>query len=419
MKIAYLCSDPYVPLFGAEGCSIHVREFTNALVEQGHDVIILCADADGTHGRAETRARVHSLSPRALDAAALDMLDEEPAVQAQQLQWNLRSIVATMRLEGEAWPVIERERPDVIVERHALFGWAGLELSARADIPLVLEVNAPLCREQPDGALPLRGLAERMESEVLRRADAVLVVSRWLADWATSRGADDRTVHVLPNGVAERLFGGTASGGRMRTQWGLLGARVVGYVGSFQPWHDLDGLLAAFAVIHRQQPDVRLLLVGDGPARSTVAAHARRLDVGDAVVFAGAMPHERIPEALAAMDVAVAPYDAIPGFYFSPLKLVESMAGARPTVAAAVGQIAEVIEHGATGWLYPPGDHAALVTALTTLLSEPERAARIGAAGRRKILAERTWRAVAARAVEIAAAVVESRAGARGAWRWA
>ncbi len=80
-----------------------------------------------------------------------------------------------------------------------------------------------------------------------------------------------------------------------------------------------------------------------------------------------------MPAHLAAMDIAVAPYDVPPDFYFSPLKLFEYMAASRPVVAAAIGQIEDCLHDGVTGLLYPPGDVMALAQRIATLVDDPAR----------------------------------------------
>jgi glycosyltransferase involved in cell wall biosynthesis len=81
------------------------------------------------------------------------------------------------------------------------------------------------------------------------------------------------------------------------------------------------------------------------------------------------------------------------------------MAAGRPTVAAAVGEIGGLIEHGETGLLYPPGDDRRLAEAIDSLLTRPEVACRLGDAARAKVLRDHTWSAVAQRIVRLAEAV--------------
>jgi glycosyltransferase involved in cell wall biosynthesis len=102
------------------------------------------------------------------------------------------------------------------------------------------------------------------------------------------------------------------------------------------------------------------------------------------------------------MDVGVAPYPNLSHFYFSPLKVYEYMASGLSVVASRIGQIADLIEHGVTGLLYPPGCPDNLSTALERLRLEPDLRCRLGHAARAKVIRHHTWDAVAKRILELA-----------------
>jgi glycosyltransferase involved in cell wall biosynthesis len=104
------------------------------------------------------------------------------------------------------------------------------------------------------------------------------------------------------------------------------------------------------------------------------------------------------------MDVGVAPYPQAADFYFSPLKVYEYMAAARPVVASRVGQVARLVEDGVTGVLCPPGDAAALAAALARLHRDPLERERMGRAGRELVLREHSWDAVVGRILRIVGA---------------
>jgi glycosyltransferase involved in cell wall biosynthesis len=394
MKIAYLCSDIDVPVCGPEGCSVHIQSMAHAFSSLGHDVSITCANSGG--GRTLGRVPVREIVPQGLDGLAWELIEQEILLQDHHLERDLRSVFFNPLFARQASLLFKDGKPDLLYERYALFGWAGAELSHEFGVPLVLEVNAPLCLEQ-DGyeKFTLQATARGMDRHLFDAATLIVAVSQWLKNWIVSLGVDDGKVHVIPNGVGPEMLDSGGSGDEIREQHGLRGRQVVGHVGSFQEWHDVGGLLRAFVRVHSGHRDRRLLLVGDGPCRAAAESLARQLGIAESVVFAGHVPHERMSQHLAAMDVAVVPYGRRPDFYFSPMKLFEAMALGRPTVAASLGQIAEVIDHERTGWLYEPGDVASLARGLETLLENPRLAAEIGAAGRQKILRDHTWEAVA------------------------
>src|SRR5881296_3441073 len=160
-----------------------------------------------------------------------------------------------------------------------------------------------------------------------------------------------------------------------------------------KPWHGLDVLVEAFARLHERAPDARLLLVGDGPARAGVCADLSARGLAGVVHCTEAVPPLEVPGLLTSVDAAVAPYACANGFYFSPLKVFEYMAGGRAVVASRVGQLETVIQHDVNGLLCAPGDSAALAAAL----------ARLQRAARANVLREHTWEAVATRVLELAA----------------
>jgi glycosyltransferase involved in cell wall biosynthesis len=132
------------------------------------------------------------------------------------------------------------------------------------------------------------------------------------------------------------------------------------------------------------------------------------------VVFTGARPHEEVVALIGQFDVALAPYAHLDhAFYFSPLKLFEYMACGVPVVAAASGQIVEVVHDGETGLLYPPGDLEALTAACDRLLADSALRQRLGQAGAREIHSQYTWDHNAARVSELACSLMAARGGGR------
>jgi glycosyltransferase involved in cell wall biosynthesis len=301
---------------------------------------------------------------------------------------------------------LTRQLPNAIYERYALFGTAGLSLARELDIPLVLEVNAPLADEQAaHRGLAFCDAARATERAVLGGADRVVAVSATLRDWLVDAGVAPERIEVLPNGVDTVRFA-PAAGARERTRQELGFAAeecVIGFVGTLKAWHGTATLLAAVALLRSVAPriPIRLLIVGEGPERALLEALAATSGIADITHFTGAVPHAAVPAHVAAMDVAVAPYDRIEGFYFSPLKVFEYMAAGRPVVAAGVGQLAECLRHGERALLYPPGDVAALASALRALAESPRERVRLGSAARQWVATHRTWDGNARRVVEL------------------
>jgi glycosyltransferase involved in cell wall biosynthesis len=112
----------------------------------------------------------------------------------------------------------------------------------------------------------------------------------------------------------------------------------------------------------------------------------------------GAVPHDRLPEVYRAADIFVSPSICREPF---GIPVLEAIASGLPVVATTGGGVPEIVEHGFGGLLVERGSRADLTRAIETLLSEPGRAAEMGAAGRRHALQHFTWRAVAERLEEV------------------
>lgn len=415
MRIAYLCADFGIPVYGSKGAAIHVRELSRTLHSLGHEVLILSPRLGG-QAPADFAVPVRELALEGPEGQVCDLLRDDPAAGAPTAK-EVRALLYAVSLRHRAAAALRAFAPQIIYERYSLFGTGGMALARELRVPHLLEVNAPLSEEQATHrGLVFAGTARGLEGTVLRAADRVIAVSRELRDWLIGVGVAPERVTVLPNGVDMGRFEATAQAREeIRGVLGLTDRPVVGFLGTLKPWHGTGTLLRAVALLHRsglaRDLAPRLLIVGEGPERADLETAARREGIAEAVIFTGAVPHERVPAYLAAMDIAVAPYGQVGHFYFSPLKLFEYMAAGRPVVAAAIGQIRECIRHGETGWLYPPGDVDALADALGGLLSDEALARALGRAGREYVRRHHTWEGNARAVLDLAGPLLT---GARG-----
>jgi glycosyltransferase involved in cell wall biosynthesis len=330
------------------------------------------------------------------------------------LPGELRRILYNEDLGRELKLRLASNPPDVIYERASLYATAGVSLAHELNRPLLVELNAPLAIEQAAyRATGLGELAAQAERWTLTHADAVLAVSAPLREHAVSLGVEPGRVHVVPNGVDAALFRPGPPDPEVRARLGLGEGPILGFVGGLRPWHGVEALPALLGRLARRYPGVRLVVVGEGPLRATLAGELRERGLAESAVFSGALPHEAVADLIRQFDVALAPYPRPDhAFYFSPLKLFEYMACGVAVVAAGLGQIAEVVRHGETGLLYSPGDLDALATACDRLLGDPDLRRRLGRAAAQEIRARYTWDHNAARVAELARALVAARAGA-------
>ena len=274
-----------------------------------------------------------------------------------------------------------------------------MEYARATATPALLEVNAPLIEEQAEHrGLVDRAGALRVAQRVFRAATALIAVSEEVAQYLEGFPGGQGKTHVVPNGVNPDHFPPDLKMSLPAAD----GTFTVGFVGTMKPWHGLTNLLEAFALLHRNCPATRLLLVGEGAQRQGLAAQAASRGLTKAVQFTGAVPADEVPGLLASMDAAAAPYPKLMNFYFSPLKVYEYMAAGLAVVASRVGQLEELIEPEVDGLLVPPGDVAALAAALERIRREPELRLRLGEAARAKVLRDHTWDGSVERILQLA-----------------
>jgi glycosyltransferase involved in cell wall biosynthesis len=278
---------------------------------------------------------------------------------------------------------------DVVYERNGMYRDGLARACAACNTPYVLFVDADELLEHDCINEPVRGLLRLRAALAFRRnlAAAVRIIcvseatrQRLVEHWGVSRDK----ISVLPNAVDAQMFRPNVRARQaLRTRHHLEDRPVVLFVGSFYIWHDVTTLLKAFAQVRDVRPDSVLFLVGDGRQRPLMEDLAREIGLSESVHFLGSISHSKVPEYLAAADIVVAPYIRMQQeMWFSPMKVYEAMASATPLVASATGQIRDVLRDGEDALLVEPEDTYGLAAAILSLLNDPERGARIGAAAR-------------------------------------
>ncbi|HEY7378235.1 MAG TPA: glycosyltransferase, partial [Steroidobacteraceae bacterium] len=248
-----------------------------------------------------------------------------------------------------------------------------------------------------EGSLRYRA-SRALETQVLRRADAVVVICRGLQADALARGVSADRLTVVGNAVDADSFARSPARHSLRTELGLDGKYVLGFLGSFFQWEGLALLIEALPQILEARPDVRVLLVGSGPEEAALRAAVDRLGLHDHVVFAGSRPHAEVGAVYEAVDILV--YPRVPmrlTEMVTPLKPLEAMALGKVFVASDVGGHRELVRDGSTGVLFRAGDVRALAQAVVATAADPELQRRLREAGPRFVREERTWAGEVAR----------------------
>ena len=219
-----------------------------------------------------------------------------------------------------------------------------------------------------------------IQKYVCRLADCVLVNAETIREVLIEQGYQPDKIFVIRNGIVLSRFGRRDRGVELRRELRLPSTAPLVFV--FSRLNGMKGVeyfLEAAAMVARNFPDVRFLVVGDGAKRKELEAHAATLGLSPRVTFTGFRTD--VPDLLREAAISVLP-SLSEGLSNS---LLESMASGVPVVAGRVGGNPEIVEHGVSGLLVPPRDSAALAAAMGQLLRNPELAARFGEAGKRRV----------------------------------
>jgi glycosyltransferase involved in cell wall biosynthesis len=391
VRVAYIV--PGESFEARSGSSLHIQRLVQGIDRAGHQIAVF----DARNGRRiDPFANAESKSTGSGRTWQLWVKRRIPAwcwTMLGGLEHATREGITI--LESALWmrsdlSAIRMEAPDIIYQRLSFARTLGRVASNQLGIPLVLEINAPILYERKRyERLHFPRQARLIHDRIMHKAAAVIVVSNALKDYIVQQeGIDENKITVIPNGVDISRF--DRKGEVYRERMGIEKREiVVGYIGALKPWHGIDILLGAATTLN--DPRIKHLIIGDGPLLSFCEDFVHQHNLDTQVILTGYAELNQIPEYLAAIDIAVAPYPQMDLFYFSPIKLFEYMAAGKAIIASRLGQIAEVLEDGRTGILFTPGNVEELCQHISRLVADRQLRIELGRAAQRESVSH-TWR---------------------------
>ena len=290
------------------------------------------------------------------------------AIQAE----GLSRLTAMRRLRA----LLREHKADVVHAQAAYLLPYALPACLLARVPLIYTEHATRSLE----TMPKLRLAVRLAAPFLR---AITCVSEEVRGFLVNNvGLAPEKVRVIPNGVDTARF--TPEGPAAPLPWlEKDGVRpvVFGNVARLCEAKDHETLLRAFAIVRKEHPEARLLLVGEGEKRRDTESLAASLGITDVAHLAGS--RSDVPAMLRGMDVFVLS-SRREGM---PMAVLEAMASAVPVISTDVGGIARLNGPEETLLLTPPRDAAALARAMLALLRDPEKRRRLAENGRNRVRA--------------------------------
>ncbi len=390
------------PHVGGQG--VYVRHLSKALTDLGHSVTVI---AGPPYPRLDDSVDLVQLP-------SLDIWSEpHPMRKPRFWEWNdwtdalehisfdMGNFSEPMAFSMRAWRYLRTRRDEFdIVHDNQTLGWGLLKLQ-REGWPILETIHHPITVDRRLELQHARSRWERfgkrrwyaftrMQTQVAKRMPHVQTVSESSKrDIHRDHKVPLDRLHVVPVGVDPNLFKPVPGVERIAGHLVTTASADVAMKG-------LRFLLEAIAKL-RTERHIQLTIIGTPKPDSEASRTMTRLGLDDCVTFVSEVPDQRIVELYSEAELAVVP-SLYEGF---SLPAIEAMGSGVPLVATTGGALPEVAgTHGETCFLTEPGDSEALATTIREALDNPEQRARVGQAGRQRVIDHWSWRHTALRTVE-------------------
>jgi glycosyltransferase involved in cell wall biosynthesis len=212
-------------------------------------------------------------------------------------------------------------------------------------------------------------------------ADCVLVNADSVRDWLLMQRYPSKKIRVIRNGIEEPSVDHIEKPVNLREEYGVPpDVPLIATVCRLNHVKAVNDLLDAAALVIKEHPSARFLIIGDGPDRPALMEQAQRSSIAHRVIFTGFRNDTAQILPQLTMSVLSSLTEGLSN------TLLESMGAGVPVVATRVGGNSEIVAEGITGFLVPPRDPVSLKQAMCRVLEDPALAARMGSAGRQRIL---------------------------------
>ncbi len=365
-----------------DGSVIHFTQAFKALKKEGWKTLILAPEPSSKPPNYPLDIIYVDAPPS--KSTAMSMMRRLEAYQ-RHLVAELRSGLVKFKL-------------DIIYVRQGLLNIAPVLASALKDIPMMLEVNGDIAKELKIAGFSkaITGMFKLQAKMVYSRPSSIITVSEHVSTMLQENyGVEASRITVIPNGVDIDLFKPKSSDPELRERYSIpANAPVLLFTGYLVGWQGIDSNIALMPELLKHHPDLRFLIVGQGPVRESLEAQARELRVSESVIFTGPVPHTQVPKFIGISDICLSVKPPLlPG---SPLKIREYMACGRPVIASCgTGYDFDMVETAKAGLLVDPSDNTQTIAAILKLLGDPSIREEMGGNGSRYAREHCSWASAA------------------------
>ncbi|MBU2883716.1 glycosyltransferase family 4 protein [Psychrosphaera sp. B3R10] len=372
MKILY-----HHRIASKDGQYVHVEELTNAFLDQGHELKFVAPQVNEQSDFGHDGGFVSKLK-NALPAFIYELLE---------LTYSLWIFIKLVK-------AIKEFKPEFIYERYNLYQPAGILAAKLFNVPLILEVNAPLVEERSRySGLSLKRFAKWIENYTWKGADHCLPVTDVLADHLRDAGVNENKITVIHNGVRQPFIDEM-----LATPIDLDKQQIIiGFTGFIHPWHGMDKAIEAIAE-HKDLP-LKLVCIGDGTILPELKQQAADLGIADKVEFKGLITRDKVLDFVKQFDISLQPDVTA---YASPLKMFEYMAVGSLIIAPKTPNIEEILSDD-TAVFFEKGNQASFKSSLNDAIVNYQNYIEKREAVKNSVIEKRfVWHENSKRVIEIA-----------------
>lgn len=386
MRILFLALDVNPTSTGGE--FIHLSSVALAWDALGHEVCVVLPDTEGA-------------------LAATESSFKSAAIQVHLNRG--RSDIGTL---SSCMEVLKEFGPDVIYERR-FSPKIGVALKTLSGVPLAVEINGLIEQEAAfSGKItPVRSLTSRPRSSLRRflfnSCDLVVAVTDGIRDaLIREQGVNPDLISVVYNGADIDMFRAKQASDAKRA----VGLReendYLCYVGSMQPWHELESMIRGFKLILEDFPQLKLLMIGKGALSGEIENLTHETAVSDHVVFTGYVPHVSVSDYVNSSLMCFALFKKAESG-FSPLKVYEYLACQKPVLASRHRGL-EFLETEKCGLVVSSSEPEKIAEAIRILVSDEKLREEMGKRGREYVVREHSWKRISEQLVRRFEGVISS-----------
>lgn len=357
MKLAFVCTDRNLAVFGSSGRAAYIREVLKALIQRGAHIDLFAARLDGDRPDELHSMVIHKLSAFTADLSANDS--------------------AMIRANRELRRLLEGSRCGpftAVLERFSPCSYAGIEYARSHKIAGILEVT-------DSGIDEFARLSVDMQNSSMQTLEASTICLAASPEAQSFLNSREVRWETPASSIDPERY---STGARLTLR--KTAAFTVGYLGSLESWDAVQPLVEAFTLLHNKLSEARLVVEGEGAAKGRMIAELSRRGLLGTACFLGKVPARRIPGILAAVDVTVLWGKT------DVARVRDSMVASVPVITCETdGPVRENFN----GLFYREGDAQSLFAALNKLHQDRILRLRLGSSARRSVLSDRIWDEIA------------------------